>query len=251
MKKILVFGILGFMILSMMAYSGYVSAGSVSKDKVYIPYVNFDLKDITYDGKADESGFFTFSITTNNGKIIDVAWRQNGVDLHVVLTSTNPGWLAVGWQNKTPSSTTGAGPMVDANIITGGNNVSRDDTGSYGAHDADTTNNIINSFSVANSTGAKFEFTFPLQSPDPVDQALTAKSWGYFIFATGTSANIDDGHGGTQQAWYLPNVYIESSSQEGYKAPSGGGSTPFSSPAVILISLSFIAIFTKLKRKNN
>lgn len=251
MKKIIAFGILGFMVLSMLAFSGGFATATTgtSTNKIYIPYVNFNVKDINYNGKADENGFFTFSITTASGIVINVAWRQNGVDLHAVLTTTNPGWVALGWHNSTPASTSGSGPMIGANIIIGGNKIARDDTGAAGTHSADTVDNIINYSSTVTSKGAAFEFTFPLASPDPVDQALTVKSWGYFIFATGTSAtNLAAGHDGSLQAMYVPNVYIESSAKEGYKSPSK--SSPFADPAIIVISIGLLAIITKVKRRN-
>ena len=249
MKKITNIGIITFMVLAVISFSALASGSGLSTDQIMLSYVDFNASDVTLDGKADETGFFTFTITTNNGKVINVAFRQNGEDMHVVLTSTNQGWLAIGWHNSKPSSTSGAGPMVDANIITGGNNVARDDTGSYATHSADTTNNIINYTSTVDSSGAKFEFLFPLASTDSVDQPLKVKDYGYFIFAAGISADIEDAHSGSQQAWYVPNVYIQSSDKEAYVKPSGGGSAPFADPTIILASLAVVAVFTKLKKK--
>ena len=65
----------------------------------------------------------------------------------------------------------------------------------------------------------------------------------------GLSADIEDAHSGSQQAWYVPNVYIQSSEKEAYVKPSGGGSAPFADPAVILASLAVVAVFAKLKKK--
>lgn len=248
MKKTFVFGIISLIVLSLMTCPGYAVSDPVSKNKIYIPYVNFNLSNITYDGKADENGFFTFSISTLSGKIINVAFRQNGIDLHVVLSTPNQGWLAIGWQNKTPSSIYGAGPMVGANIVIGGNNTARDDTGAYAAHNPDKINNIINYSSTINNRGARFEFTFPLASPDPVDQRLSIKSVGFFIFATGISPDLNAGHGGSEQAMYLPNVYIESSKKEGYQN-SLANSTSFASTLLVIFSLGILAILVKLKRK--
>lgn len=236
----------------MMLSSVHVSAYGTSTAKdVVLPYVNFNNSDVTLDGKVDsgETGFTTFTIDFTTAKTITVNFRQNGDTMHVVMTSENPGWLAIGWHNAKPASTTGSGPMVGANIVIGGNNQSRDDTGAAGSHQADATNNIISSFSSVSSSGAAFEFLFPLASTDSVDQPLTAKAWGYFIFAEGLNSNIDNGHGGSDQSFYLPSVYIQSSAGEAYKSPSGGGSAPFADPAIIVLALGLVAVGVKIKRK--
>ena len=237
------------MALSVLTPSGNASVVNTSKSDILLPYVDFNTSDVTLDGNADENDFFTFTITTSNGKTIDVAFRHNADTIHAVISSENQGWVAIGWHNETPASTTGAGPMVDANILIGGNNVARDDTGIYGDHNADTENNLVNYTSTVTSNGAKFEFLFPLASPDAKDQPLEVKNYGYFIFATGASSDIDEGHSGDLQAQYVPNVYIESSDKEGYVKKPGGGSAPFADPVLIIASLSAVAIITKLKKK--
>lgn len=250
MKKIVTLGMICFMVLSILAFSSMAgNAGTVDKTKIMIPYVNFTASSVKMNGIADESGFYTFTITMASGQTETVAWRQNGVDLHVVLTSNNPGWIAVGWHNKAPASDTGAGPMVGANIITAGNGISRQDTGSYANHGPVAVDHIIANFSSISSSGAKFEFLFPLAGNSSYDQPLTAKSFGYFIFALGTSTNINLGHDGSEGAMYIPKVYIQSSALESY--PSSG-STPFASPAVILIALGLVGVIaTKKRRKLN
>ncbi len=237
------------MALTMLSFSGNVSAyGTLSTSDILLPYSDFTTGDVTFDGKADETGLFKFDITFTNDYTIHVAFRHNGENIHAVLTTNNAGWLALGWDNKTPASTTGAGPMVDANIVIGGNNMSRDDTGSYATHSADATNNNIKSYSTVTSSGASFEFLFPLASSDAVDQPLAVENWGYFIVATGISADVDNGHSGGEQAMYIKDVYIESSAKEGYKKKSGG-SAPFADPAIIALSLGLVAVLATIKRK--
>ena len=249
MKHKTFLGITLLMAMIMLSFSGNVSAyGSTTAKDVVLPYADFTNSDVTMDGKADESGFTTVTIDFTTAKSITVAFRHNADTIHVVMTSENPGWLALGWHNSKPSSTTGAGPMVDANIIIGGTTV-RDDTGAYATHSADATNNIINSTASVTSSGATFEFLFPLASSDSVDQPLTVKEWGYFIVASGLSGNVDNGHGGADESYYLPNVYIQSSAGEAYKGPSGGGSAPFADPAIIVLALGLVAVGVKIKRK--
>ena len=237
------------MALIMLSLSGHASAyGTLSTTDILLPYVNFTTSDVTLDGKADETGFFKFKITFTAGFDIDIALRHNGENIHAVLTSSNPGWLALGWHNVTPASTTGAGPMVDANIVIGGNNMARDDTGAYATHSADSVNNIVSYNSSVTSSGASFEFLFPLASSDQVDQPLSVKNYGYFIAATGISSDVDNNHDGEQQSIYIKDVYVESSEKEGYQKKSGG-STPFADPAIIVLALGLVAVVAKLKKK--
>ena len=247
-KKFLTGMILVMMLPIFSSSNNALAAGKISESDILLPYVNFNTTDVTLDGAANEADFFTFTITTSNNKEINVAFRHNGETIHAVLTSNNAGWVAMGWHNAKPASETGAGPMVDANIIIGGSNTARDDTGVYGNHNADTTNNLFNYSSTVTSSGAKFEFLFPLASSDPKDQPLEVKNYGYFIFATGVSANVADAHDGELQSRYVPGVYIESSDKEGFQKTSGG-SAPFADPIFIVASLAVVAIITKLKKR--
>jgi hypothetical protein len=226
--------------------SGVFASGSVDNEKPMIPYVSFKDTDISFDGKPNETGFTTFIITTTSSSKINIAWRQNGEYLHVVASSPNQNWIAVGWYNKVPASVTGAGIMNGANIIMGSNETVRDDTGKTGTHNADSKNDIINSKAIVDSNGVSFEFLFPLSSSDDVDEPLTVKSYGYFIFALGESTNVDDGHAGNLDAFYLAGVYIESSDKEGYVAPP---SAPFADYIIILFSLGFLVSILKLRKK--
>jgi hypothetical protein len=218
---------------------------TISNDKPLIPYIDFTINDILFDGEHEETGFESIITTTASEYSLTIYFRHNGENLHVVITTDNYGWIAIGWHNKIPPSTTGAGIMNEANIIIGSNETIRDDTGKIGTHVADTTNNIINSSVIADNTQTTLEFLFPLSSSDIDDQPLTIKSYGYFIFATGETYNVDDGHDGMNNALYLPNVYIQSNDKESYVIPS----TPFTDPISIIFTLGSVALLYRLKHK--
>ena len=222
------------------------SSGTLDNNKVYIPYVDFQNGDVTVDGQASEQGFFSFTITVKDGKLIHVHWRHNADTLHVVLNTDGTGWVAAGWTDATPSATTGANVMLNMNIITGSSDGVRDDTGGAGTHQADEVNNIIESEATTGDSGTDFEFLFPMVSTDAVDPPLVAKAYAYFIFAAGVNVDLDSAHASSSQAMYVPNVYIESADKEGYKAPP---SAPFGDIATILLALTFLPVSLKLKNK--
>lgn len=225
------------------------SSGKISIQEIYIPYEDFTTSDVQMDGKTDEGNFFNFTISLDSGDVLNIYWRHNADNLHAVLKSEINAWLALGWHNDTPSSTSGAGVMNKANILIGSNAGQRDDTGVTGNHNADTTqDNYVAKFGNFDGTYTTFEFLFPLSSSDPVDNPLTIGKYGYFIFAVGSSPDIELIHsGGSTGAEYVPNVYIETNSKEGYVAPA---SAPFADLNTILLALTIPSIIVFRKRNN-
>lgn len=238
-------GLIFLCIVSTTTFQGSTS-GKTSVNNVLIPYVNFSSADCNINGLADEYGFFNFIISLDSGIAIQVWWRHNSDDLHVILQVQTNIWLAIGWLNSTPKSSTGASVIDHANILIGSNNSIQDDTGYLSALKTDSKNNFISSIAFYNGSDTNFEFLFPLQSNDPLDQSLTMKGYGFFIFAVGLNANVNDGHGGSERAMYIPNVYIESQQKEGYIKPV---SAPFIDSASVFIALTLFSSFLLIRRK--
>ena len=224
------------------------ASGKISFNNIFIPFQQFKTSEVQINGIPDESGFFNFTISLDDGNVLHTWWRQNGDLLHVVLQAQVDAWLAIGWLNSAPSSTSGIAIITNANILVGSNESVRDDTGYAGGLTTDLVNNFISSIAFYNQSATDFEFLFPLDSNDSVDQPLQIGGYGFFTFAVGLNSNIDSGHGGSKGAFYLPNVYIETSNKEGFKNPI---TTPFTDLPTIFIALTVSGlgiIFLRIRR---
>lgn len=248
-KNILKLVVVSLFIFGMITVQPGISGGSQSTDKPLVPYVDFQTSSVVYDGKADETGFNSVTITLKNSNVITVNWRHNGNDLHVVMSADTTGYVAIGWHNSAKSGS--GGTLMDgANIIIGTYStkaVVEDDIGANSFHEKDGTDDIIGSNATEVSGTTSVEFTFPLASSDTSeDVSLKVKSFGYFIFSVGTDDDITAMHAdGANGAYYMPNVYIQSVDGEAYKAPASGS---FADPIFILGALAIGAVYYK-KRK--
>jgi hypothetical protein len=249
-NKVFKLFLLTLLVIGLASVKPGISGGTQSTDKPLIPYVDFETTSVTYDGKANEAGFESLTITysTTSGNTMTVKWRHNGVDLHVVISADTTGYVAIGWNNVAKSGS-GATLMDGANMVLGTfgtSAVTADHIGSSGSHEADTSNDIIDSTVIEESGSTTMEFTFPLASTDSEDVALSVKSFGYFLFSIGGDDDLSAQHiEGAAGAHYMPNVYIESSDKEGYVEPTNGS---FAEPIFILGALVIGAVYYKKKK---
>lgn len=252
-KKLFQFNLLVTIFLITSFTSQVLSGGEIDTTEPMIPYADFSNSDVTLDGMPSEPGLEQITIDLTSGAEMIVSWRHNSDTLHVVLSSTYTGWLGVGWFNSVPQSTTGRSVMVDANMVVGYDNNGmyiEDGTGSRDGPDIDETNNTVDYFVDKASPGAILEFLFPLASTDPVDQPLSEKAFGYFIFASSDSPTLASGHLSREQAIYIEKVYIESSAKEGYQSSPNADFGSFSFIILPLLILTSFKFMKRLKESN-
>ena len=224
------------------------AAGSVSTNGPFLKSNSYVTSSVLVDGLADQNGYFSFNVTTPSGSMIWISRRHNADDLDIVLASNETGFIAVTWRNTMPDNPTVDEYVNSSNVIIGSNGQVRDDTGfANGVHSADVSSKIINSTVFTDSMGIKMQFTYPLNDTDPINQGLSAGYYGFFTFATGSTASLDVKFDGESNSMYVPWVYIGTWMDISYWPPETT-STPFSEPIVIILAFFFIPVVRKLKK---
>ena len=231
-----------FFIILMINFQPVSAHKTISTNKPLLPYVSFNPSNISFDGKQNEFGFGNVTLTTQTDSVVIVYWRQNGNELHVVLTVDKYAWIGIGWSTNISKYSSDLSMIDGVNFIIATNTSVGEYSGTSTGFIKASSSDLINSSVYTDLYGIYMEFTIPLNSTLSSTSNLVPKTFSNFIFVIGDSYVVGKKPLETGNLILLPNVYIESSSREGYSIST----TPFAFSMILMAIFLFNLIMCSL-----